>query len=100
MDSKVTDLIIVGNGYRKTKIDEISSPIDLVWDYTAGLMVNNKGKSVIYYTPSGRELSKSPIVLTLYGENQSVDKNEKAKMVFDKRKIGLLRCSTCCCGIM
>ncbi len=100
MDSKLTDLFIVGNGYRKTKIDEISSPIDLVWDYTAGLMVNNKGKSVIYYTPSGRELSKSPIVLTLYGENQSVDKNEKAKMVFDKRKIWLLRRSTCCCGII
>lgn len=101
MDSKLTDLFIVGNGYKRAKIDGISSsPIDLVWDYTAGLMVDNKGKSVIYYTPSGRELSKSPVVLTLYGENQSVDRNEKAKIVFDKRKIWLLRRSTCCCGII
>ena len=101
MDSKLTDLFLVGNGYRRTKIDEISSsPVDLIWDYTAGLMVDNKGKSVIYYTPGGRELSKSPVVLTLYGENQSIDKNERAKIVFDKRKIWLLRRSTCCCGII
>jgi hypothetical protein len=54
---------------------------------------NLSGESIIYLTPREDELSKSPIIITVYAiYNTSFDSNiVKDKILIDRKKMWLLR---------
>ena len=84
------------NGYKNHKvIDYVYLQPTLIWESSSGTFPagNISGESIIYLTPSEGELSKSPVILTLYAAyNTSFDNNiVKDKILVDRKKIWLLR---------
>lgn len=64
----------------------------LLWSCTAGsLPCGENGDSVIFHSPEEKELSKSPVILSLYEQDTSIDSNKDSPCLSDQKKIWLLR---------
>jgi hypothetical protein len=63
------------------------------WMCTAGSFPSgDNGDSVIYHSPDEKELSKSPVILSLYEQDTSIDSNKDSpSCLSDRKKIWLLR---------
>ena len=52
----------------------------------------DNGDSVIYHSPEEKELSKSPVIISLYEQDTSTDSNKDSpSCLSDQKKIWLLR---------
>jgi hypothetical protein len=95
-DDGLSAIYLNGNEYKNHKvIDDVYLQPTLIWESSSGTFPagDTSGESVIYLTPSEDELSKSPVILTLYAiYNPSFDNNiVKDKILVDRKKMWLLR---------
>ena len=59
----------------------------LFWSCTAGSFpCGDNGDSVIYHSPDEKESSKSPVILSLYEQNTSIESNKDSTCISDQKK--------------
>ena len=91
---KITDdsITITGSNYKKYSINGIQIQPRLFWKSTVGNIVyGNIGQSLIYYTPSESDLSKSPIRLNLYFQYDNSINDIQQAILSDSKKFWVLR---------
>jgi hypothetical protein len=88
-------LIITSSKNQKHRIDDIVIRPNMHWISNIGAFVcGNSGESTIYNTPQESELSKAPVILTLYASfNFNSDFNSKQfkELLSCQKKLWLLR---------
>ncbi len=61
----------------------------LFWSCTAGSFpCGDNGDSVIYHSPDEKESSKSPVILSLYEQDTSIESNKDSPCLSDQKKFG------------
>jgi hypothetical protein len=95
-NDNISSIILTGPNYKKYFINNIQIQPRIFWDSNIGKLVyGNLGQSVIYYTPSESELSKSPITINLYFQydHNNLDDLQQQRQVIlsDSKKLWILR---------
>jgi hypothetical protein len=88
----VDSIIITGSNYKKYGINGIQIQPRLFWKSNIGKIISgNIGQSLIYYTPSESDLSKSPITLNLYFQYDHSKNDIQQATLSDSKKLWMLR---------
>src|SRR5215211_4475441 len=85
-------VLLTGTNYKKYFLDGVNIEPRLFWESNSGKLVyGNLGQSLIYYTPSESELSKSPLTLNLYFQYDHSLEDFQQENLLDSKKFWILR---------